>query len=85
MLGTGLSSFPSTAGSPCEPVYRCVDLLPPGWDGRFPCGGVSGLLLGRLRRPGVPPRGLRLVYRLARSPGLLLLELFASFKFRVAA
>ena len=45
----------------------------------------SGLLLGRLRRPGVPPRGLRLVYRLARSPGLLLLELFASFKFRVAA
>ena len=43
------------------------------------------MLLGRLRRPGVPPRGLRLVYRLARSPGLLLLELFASFKFRVAA
>ena len=45
----------------------------------------SGMLLGRLRRPGVPPRGLRLVYRLARSPRLLLLELFASFKFRVAA
>ena len=43
------------------------------------------MLLGRLRRPGVPPRGLRLVYRLARSPRLLLLELFASFKFRVAA
>ena len=43
------------------------------------------MLLGQLRRPGVPPRGLRLVYRLARSPGLLLLELFASFKFRVAA
>ena len=42
------------------------------------------MLLGRLRRPGVPPRGLRLVYRLARSPRLLLLELFASFKFRVA-
>ena len=36
----------------------------------------SGMLLGRLRRPGVPPRfGLRLVYRLARSPGLLFLEL----------
>ena len=34
------------------------------------------MLLGRLRRPGVPPRGLRLVYRLARSPRLLLLELF---------
>ena len=32
----------------------------------------SGMLLGRLRRPGVPPRfGLRLVYRLARSPRLL--------------
>ena len=30
----------------------------------FSCGGVSGMLLGRLRRPGVPPRGLRLVYRL---------------------
>ena len=43
------------------------------------------MLLGRLRRPGVPPRGLRLVYRLARSPRLLLLELFASFEFRVAA
>ena len=43
------------------------------------------MLLGRLRRPGVPPRGLRLVYRLAQSPRLLLLELFASFKFRVAA
>ena len=39
----------------------------------------SGMLLGRLRRPGVPPRWL------ARSPRLLLLELFASFKFRVAA
>ena len=43
------------------------------------------MLLGRLRRLGVPPRGLRFVYRLARSPRLLLLELFASFKFRVAA
>ena len=43
------------------------------------------MLLGRLRRPGVPPRGLRLVFRLARSPRLLLLELFASFTFRVAA
>ena len=43
------------------------------------------MLLGRLRRLGVPPRGLLLVYRLARSPRLLLLELFASFKFRVAA
>ena len=31
------------------------------------------------------PVGLRLVYRLARSPRLLLLELFASFQFRVAA
>ena len=31
------------------------------------------------------PVGLRLVYRLARSPRFLLLELFASFKFRVAA
>ena len=46
----------------------------------------SGMLLGRLRRPGVPPRfGLRLVSRLARSPRLLLLELFASFQFRLAA
>ena len=41
------------------------------------------MLLGRLRRLGVPPHGLRIVYRLARSPRLLLLELFASFKFRV--
>ena len=31
------------------------------------------------------PVGLRLVYRLARSTRLLLLELFASFQFRVAA
>ena len=31
------------------------------------------------------PVGLRLVYRFARSPRVLLLELFASFKFRVAA
>ena len=31
------------------------------------------------------PVGLGVVYRLARSPRLLLLELFASFKFRVAA
>ena len=31
------------------------------------------------------PVGLRLVSRLARSPGLLLLELFASFQFRLAA
>ena len=43
----------------------------------------SGMLLGRLRRPGVPPRGLRLVFRFVRSPRLLLLELFASFKFRL--
>ena len=76
-------SFPSPAGSPCEPVCRCVDLLPPGWDGRFPCGGVSGMLLGRLRRPGIPPRGLRLGFRFVRSPRLLLLELVASFRFRL--
>ena len=41
------------------------------------------MLLGRLRRPGVPPRGMRLVFRFVRSPRLLLLELFASFKFRL--
>ena len=41
------------------------------------------MLLVRLRRPGVPPRGLRLVFRFVRSPRLLLLELFASFKFRL--
>ena len=52
-----IRSIPSTAGSPGEPVCRGVDLLPPGWDGRFPGGGVfSGMLLGRLRRPDVPPR-----------------------------
>ena len=52
-----LRSIPSSAGSPGEPVCRGVGLLPPGWDGRFPGGGVfSGMLLGRLRRPGVPPR-----------------------------
>ena len=43
----------------------------------------SGMLLGRLRRPGIPPRGLRLGFRFVRSPRLLLLELFASFKFRL--
>ena len=41
------------------------------------------MLLGRLRRPGVLPRGMRLVFRFVRSPRLLLLELFASFKFRL--
>ena len=41
------------------------------------------MLLGRLRRPGIPPRGLHLVFRFVRSPRLLLLELFASFKFRL--
>ena len=46
-------------------------------------GRVSGMLLGGLRRPGVPPRGLRLVFRFVRSPRLLLLELCASFKFRL--
>ena len=45
----------------------------------------SGMLLGRLRRPGVPPRWLALSFPACRSPRLLLLELFASFKFRVAA
>ena len=33
------------------------------------------MLLGRLRRPGVPLRGLHLVFRFVRSPRLLLLEL----------
>ena len=81
-----LGSLPSTAGSPGEPVCRSVDLLPPGWDGRFPGGGVFGMLLGRLRRPGVPPRFcLRFVSRLARSPRLLFFRAFTSFRFRVAA
>ena len=42
-----------------------------------------GCPFGRLSRPGVPPRGLRLVFWFVRSPRLLLLELFASFKFRL--
>ena len=37
-----LGSIPGTAVSPGEPVCRGVDLLPPGWDGRFPGGGVFG-------------------------------------------
>ena len=41
------------------------------------------MLLGRLRRPRVPPRGMRLVFRFVRSPRLLPLGLFASFKFRL--
>ena len=32
---------------------------------------------------GFPPRGLRLAFRFVRSPRLLLLELFALFKFRL--
>ena len=37
----------------------------------------SGMLLGRLRRPGVPPRWLALSFTgLPGSPRLLLLELF---------
>ena len=54
--------------SPCDPVCRCVDLFPPGWNGRFHLWRYSGMLLGRLRRPVVPPRGMRLVSGL---PGLL--------------
>ena len=45
----------------------------------------SGMLLGRLVVRVFLPVGLRLVSRLARSPRLLLLEFFASFKLRVAA
>ena len=43
------------------------------------------MLLGRLRRPGIPPRGLRLGFRFVRSPWLLLLELFASFQVQAVA
>ena len=43
------------------------------------------MLLGRLRRPGIPPRGLRLGFRFVRSPRLLLLELFASFQVQAVA
>ena len=73
-------------GSPGEPVCRGVDLLPPGWDGRFPGGGVfRGCSSVDCVVRVFLPVGLRLVYRLARSPRLFLLELFPSFKFRVAA
>ena len=72
-----LGSIPSTAGSPGEPVCRGVDLLPPGWDGRFPGGGVFGDAPRSTPSSGCSsPFGLRLVYRLARSPRLLFLELF---------
>ena len=72
-----LRSIPGTAGSPGEPVYRGVALLPPGWDGRFPGGGV---FFGDAPRSTpssgcFSPFGLCLVYRLARSPRLLFLEL----------
>ena len=71
-----LGSIPSTAGSPGEPVGRGVDLLPPGWDGRFPGGGVFGDAPRSTPSSGCSsPFGLRLVYRLARSPRLLFLEL----------
>ena len=56
MLGIGLVLFLALRARLASLVYRGVDLLPPGWDGRFPGGGVFGMLLGRLRRPGVPPR-----------------------------
>ena len=45
----------------------------------------SGMLLGRLRRPGVPPRGLRLVFRFVRSPRLLLLEFFCLVQVQAVA
>ena len=68
-----LGSIPSTAG---EPVCRGVDLLPPGWDGRFPGGGVFGDAPRSTPSSGCSsPFGLRLVSRLARSPRLLFLEL----------
>ena len=71
-----LGSIPSTAGSPGEPVCRGVDLLPPGWNGRFPGGGVFGdAPRSTPSSGGSSPFGLRLVYRLARSPRLLFLEL----------
>ena len=60
--------------------------MPPGWNGRFPGGGVFGDAPRSTTSSGCSsPFGLRLVSRLARSPRLLLLELFASFQFRVAA
>ena len=81
-----LGSIPSTAGSPGEPVCRGVDLLPPGWDGRFPGGGVFGdAPRSTPSSGGSSPFGLRLVYRLARSPRLLFFGAFTSFRFRVAA
>ena len=43
------------------------------------------MLLGRLRRPGVPPRGLRLVFRFVRSPRLLLLERFCLVQVQAVA
>ena len=43
------------------------------------------MLLGRLRRPGVPPRGMCLVFRFVRSPRLLLLELFCLVQVQAVA
>ena len=83
-LACGLALAVFRAGAGChEGIVGPFFLAFGRRDGRFPCGGVSGMLLGRLRRPGIPPRGLRLGFRFVRSPRLLLLELFASFKFRL--
>ena len=43
------------------------------------------MLLGRLRRPGIPPRGLRLGFRFVRSPRLLLLEAFCLVQVQAVA
>ena len=43
------------------------------------------MLLGRLRRPGISPRGLRLGFRFVRSPRLLLLELFCLVQVQAVA
>ena len=37
-----------------------LTLFPPGWNDRFHLWRYSGMLLGRLRRPVVPPRSMRL-------------------------
>ena len=42
MLGTVLVLFLALRARLGEPFCRGVDLLPPGWDGRFPGGGVFG-------------------------------------------
>ena len=86
MLGTALVLFLALRACLASLSVAVLTYCLLGWDGRFPGGGIfRGCSSVDCVVRVFLPVGLRLVYRLARSPRLLLLELFPSFKFRVAA